>query len=331
MENKKKPFISFIVPCYDLPIEMLAECIDSILALPLRRDEREIILVDDGSRQSPAGGLAERMDEITYIRQENQGLSMARNAGIDMAAGDFIQFVDGDDMLIKSGYEECLRMAKSNEYDVILFHPASKRKAGSMKRHKAFRATSGEEYMLKNNQRAVVWGYIFRKDLLGDLRFTPGTLHEDEEFTPQLLLRAKRLCATKAIAYFYRQRPNSITHNANKRNIIKRLNDTERIISHLAQIAQSKEPLARKAMERRVAQLTMDYIYNIIRLAPSGTQLERRLKRLAGNGLFPLPKQHYTATYTLFRTVTGNRSARTLLTKLLKLAHCPACRMPSHP
>ena len=110
MENKKKPFISFIVPCYDLPIEMLAECIDSILALPLRRDEREIILVDDGSRQSPAGGLAERMDEITYIRQENQGLSMARNAGIESI---FISFDGRTSDLADhsvSSYEELLAL-----------------------------------------------------------------------------------------------------------------------------------------------------------------------------------------------------------------------------
>ena len=316
MDNRE-PLISFIVPCYNLPAGMLAECIDSILALPLRREEREIIVVDDGSRESPAHELAERMNEITYIRQENKGLSAARNAGIDIAAGRYIQFVDGDDMLIPQEYKHCLALARSNEYDAILFLPTSNLKNKGAKRP-AIRRTSGEAYMANHNLRAAAWGYIFRKSILGDLRFTPGTLHEDEEFTPQLLLRATYICVTGTTAYFYRQRPHSITHNMNKRNTIKRLNDKERILNHLAQIAESTEALARQAMERRVAQLTMDYIYNAIRLSRSASQLKRRLKRLERNRLFPLPNHRYTAKYTLFRAILSNRLTRNLLLGMLK-------------
>lgn len=316
MDNSKNPIISFIVACYNLPAGMLAECIDSILELPLQRKEREIILIDDGSRESPVRELAGRMDEITYIRQENKGLSAARNTGISMATGQYIQFVDGDDMLIKRGYEKCLGLARSNEYDAILFVPTSNLKTKGKKRP-AIRCASGEAYMANNNLHAAAWGYLFRKSILGGLLFTPGTLHEDEEFTPQLLLRAASICVTGATAYFYRQRPHSITHNTSKRNIIKRLNDTERIINHLAQISESTEALAKQAMERRVAQLTMDYIYNTIKLARSASQLEKRLKRLEKNGLFPLPDRRYTAKYTLFRAMLRNRPVRKLLMKLL--------------
>ena len=123
-----------------------------------------------------------------------------------------------------------------------------------------------------------------------------------------------------------------IDYSINCRDLLP---DLKKFLLEKQEPAKKKREYHRKdavrAEELQQYSSTMDYIYNIIRLAPSGTQLERRLKRLAGNGLFPLPKQRYTATYTLFRTVTGNRLARTLLTKLLKLAHCPACRMPSHP
>ena len=83
MKNEK-PLVSFILTYYNQPVQMLCECIDSILALSLRPFEREIIVVDDGSRVSPMNGLMQYGDEIIYVRQKNSGLSMARNKGIEI-------------------------------------------------------------------------------------------------------------------------------------------------------------------------------------------------------------------------------------------------------
>ena len=74
MDNKK-PLVSFILTYYNQPVQMLCECIDSILALSLRSFEREIIIIDDGSRVSPMNGLMQYGDEIIYVRQKNGGLS----------------------------------------------------------------------------------------------------------------------------------------------------------------------------------------------------------------------------------------------------------------
>ena len=95
------PLISFILTYYNLPLTMLCNCIDSILSLSLTADEREIIVVDDGSEDSPMDKLMQYGDKITYIRQRNQGLSDARNTGIQMATGQYLQVVDGDDKLHK--------------------------------------------------------------------------------------------------------------------------------------------------------------------------------------------------------------------------------------
>ena len=104
--KENKPLISFIITYYNLPVEMLYECIDSILALSLRTDEREIIVVDDGSDSSPINELMRYGDDIIYVRQKNQGLSAARNKGIDVATGSYFQFVDADDQLIQHPYEQ---------------------------------------------------------------------------------------------------------------------------------------------------------------------------------------------------------------------------------
>ena len=90
-----QPLVTFIVTCYNLPVPMLCECIDSILALSLSPAEREIIVVDDGSESSPMNGLMQYGIDIIYVRQQNQGVSVARNNALRMAHGQYIQFVDG--------------------------------------------------------------------------------------------------------------------------------------------------------------------------------------------------------------------------------------------
>ena len=117
----EKPLISFILPYYDLPAEMLCECIDSILALSLRDNEWEIIVVDDGSEMSPMDDLKKYGDHLIYIRQNNKGLSEARNTGIQMARGEYLQFIDSDDLLLQAPYDHCIDMARRKHPDVIVF------------------------------------------------------------------------------------------------------------------------------------------------------------------------------------------------------------------
>ena len=99
-----QPLVSFIIAYYNLPLTMLCECIDSIMQLPLTTAEREIIVVDDGSDLSPMNELMRYGDNIIYIRQNNKGLSEARNTGIQMAKGSYLQFVDADDTLLLAPY-----------------------------------------------------------------------------------------------------------------------------------------------------------------------------------------------------------------------------------
>lgn len=315
MENKDRPLVSFIVTCYDLPADMVAKCIGSILNLSLRNEEREIILVDDGSHNSIIDCLASQKDKITYIRQKNSGLSIARNNGLHAASGKYIQFVDGDDWLIREGYEQCLDIVRFAHPDVVMFgHTSGDRTHMS---YSTPPCTSGAAYLQSHNMRAVAWGYTFRRDIMGELRFTPGIYHEDEEFTPQLLLKAEHVYDVDTTAYFYRKRPQSITTSKDKRKIIKRLDDVEGIIKRLDNVAQNMTSDKRLAMKRRIAQLTMDYIYNTMKLTKSVKQLEARIGRLEDKNLFPLPENHYTTKYTMFRNAIKNKTVRKLMCAIL--------------
>lgn len=316
-QTLEKPLVSFILTYYNLPVKMLCECIDSILALSLRPDEREIIIVDDGSANSIVDSLARYEKDILYVRQANQGLSGARNTGIRMAKGDYLQFVDGDDLLVKAPYEHCLDLIRKNQPEMVVFD-FTKTKAEKQNWQDA-PPQSGSHYMRHNNIKGTACGFLFRRSILGDLRFTPSIYHEDEEFTPQLLLRAESICVTDTKAYLYRERPNSIITDQHIRKVIKRLNDQKDVICRLNTMADRLPTNDRTALQRRVAQLTMDYLYNVILQTKSRHYLDRKINELREKGLFPLPDKAYTTKYTWFRRLTNSSKGLSLLMRIIPL------------
>lgn len=312
------PLITFIVTTYNLSSELVTECLKSIMALSLSKEQRQIIVVDDGSDLPAISELTVFANDMTYVYQPNQGLSVARNTGLKLATGRFIQFVDGDDCLIQPQYEHCLDIIRYHEpVDMVLFY------ASQLKDHPVDLSfdgpMTGADFMQKHNVRASACGYIFRADRLGDLRFTAGIFHEDEEFTPRLLLRVHNLYTTNAPAYFYRQRNGSIIHNKQTRD--KRLQDAFGVILRLKAISKSfskdSEPEKSAALDRRVAQLSMDYLVNVARLTRSYKKLGEGIDTLAQHGLYPLPDNHYTKKYTLFRHLIKSKMGRMALIAFL--------------
>ena len=310
-----QPLVSFIIPVYNLDPDMVRECLESILALSLSKQEREIIVIDDGSEFTPLNNMPDICDDIIYIRQRNQGLSAARNIGLRMATGRFVQFVDGDDRLIRAPYEHCLDIARYHNPDLVFFKATQDDK--DVETPFTYNGpTTGSEYMRNNNIRAAAWGYIFERNILGDLRFTPGLLHEDEEFTPQLFLRSERFYSTDSEAYFYRQRDNSIINNQDADHTEKLFADTERILLHLQSLVVPEQD--RAALNRRTAQLTMDYLYNIIKRTHDRQLLAETMERLRGYGLYPLPDRDYTKKYKYFRRMIANSLTRNVLFMLIR-------------
>lgn len=312
-----KPLVSFIVTTYNLPSDLLSACLDSILSLSLSQSEREIILVDDGSLCSPIDQLQAYRDQLIYVRQANQGLSAARNTGLRVAQGSYIQFVDGDDALLPVAYEHCLDLVRYHCPDIVMFEATASQTAAAVFTQQG--PVAGTDFLRGHNLRASAWGYVFRRSILGSLRFITGILHEDEAFTPMLFLRAERLFTTTAKAYFYRQRPGSICRSTEPKATDRRLADTERVITHLQAQLDALPEADKAALSRRIAQLTMDYLYNTL-LAPDAQQrLEAAIDRLSQKGLYPLPPADYTGKYRLFRLAIGSGVARKLLPKLLKI------------
>lgn len=321
LSNKtEKPLISFLVIAYNLPEDMLRECLESILAVGIPAEQREIILVDDGSDRSPVEHLGSLLSHIVYIRQHNQGLSVARNTALQNANGEYIQFVDGDDLLQPKAYRNCLKVVEEQHPDILLFgrtrREAKEGETSSSPSDLGWEVAppeSGNHYMLHHNLRAAAWGYVFRRAILGELRFTPQLLHEDEEFTPLLFLRADTVIETTCKAYNYRVRQQSITTTMTQENIDKRLADMERIIGKLHYLADRMPKADRDALNRRVAQFTMAYLFMTAKLTQSASRLNKATQSLEKLGLFPLPAKNYTKKYAYFRQLTRTAAGRRLL------------------
>ena len=210
--QETQPLVSFIITYYNLPVQMLQECIESILQLSLRPFEREIIVIDDGTYECPINDLMKYEDDIIYVRQKNNGVSTARNKGLDMAKGKFIQLIDADDCLIQAPYEQCLDIIRYKEdVDMVMFDFTNSRQVEVML--ETVLPVSGATYMRNNNIHGSACGYLFLRSILGQLRFSPNIQYgEDEEFSAQLILRAEKMYATNYKAYFYRKSNTSMNY-----------------------------------------------------------------------------------------------------------------------
>ncbi len=293
------PLISFIVTYYNEPYGLLRECLDSLLALPLGKAEREVVVVDDGSERNVETEAKSLSPDIIYIRQENQGLSAARNRGIEVAKGAYLQFVDADDALLPKPYSQVIDTIRGHGADMVMFGLSVKSGTGATSAMR-FRTCGGADFLLRHNMRAAACGYVFRRARLGSLRFMPGILHEDELFTPQIILAMDTVCHTLSPAYYYRQRTSTITHRTDDDHIKRRLRDLLTVLRLLRDKSGTLAAPMQEALCRRVHQLTMDYTYNVWNLTHDVSMLRQSVKALRDEGFLPLPLRLYTCKYLLF-------------------------------
>ena len=243
----ERPLISVIVPIYGVE-KYLEQCLDSILNQTYR--QLEIILVDDGSPDR-CGDICDRYasqdSRIKVIHQTNQGLSAARNAGMDIAIGEYISFIDSDDYIVPQYYEKMLEGFKQYPDAPIIACLIYQDKDGQITRlspnwhttqpvfHSSL--TFCEECLL-GKMTVAVWNKLFRAELLKDIRFRVGRIFEDSLFMHDLSPILKQYPGDVVVIphylYYYRIRQGSICHGEEP-NIIGSLH------SYLDIITESKE------------------------------------------------------------------------------------------
>lgn len=228
----EQSLISIIIPVYNVE-EFLDECVESVIKQTYTN--LEIILIDDGSTDlsgKKCDEWAARDPRIIVIHKENGGLSDARNAGLKIARGKYIGFVDSDDMIHSQMYQ-CLyeTMEKTNsEISCCGVKKASIFQDFVMQElHcsevRSYTAKEAMVSIIKDDKiQVTVWNKLYLKTVIDNLYFEFGKCHEDEFWSYQVLSRAEKIVVLEAEYYGYRQRENSIM---NQKYSIKNLDILE--------------------------------------------------------------------------------------------------------
>lgn len=218
------PSLSIIIPVYQAK-DYIGKCIKSILGQSF--SDFELLLVDDGSSDGSGAicrDFAKKDERVKYIYQENQGVSSARNAGLDHAAGEYITFVDADDWVENYAFQAYMDVLKKNSVD-ILWHGSMKdvwrdgKKKSSPKGRPAvegeFSKESMKSYIMEQNGEIAVnvFSYVFKNELLNDITFNINMPYaEDTVFVMQALAKAKRYYLQKNCLYHYNARAGSAAY-----------------------------------------------------------------------------------------------------------------------
>lgn len=200
-DNIKEPLISIIIPVYCVE-KYLAKCVGSVCDSEYKN--LEIILVDDGSTDSSGlicDELAAKDKRIRVIHSDNYGQSHARNLALDIAKGIYIGFVDSDDWIHSDMYSEMVKIATSQNADIVECNFNGRRSdvPDEMDENVLVKMSGVEaikrqlDYRISSRFPSTsVWSKLFHRDILQGLKFPEGRIHEEFSFLCQAFCKAKK-------------------------------------------------------------------------------------------------------------------------------------------
>lgn len=214
--------ISIIVPVFNLE-KLLPNCINSILSQTFT--DFELILVNDGSTDK-SGEICDKYAKhdkrIEVIHKSNGGVSSARNAGLEVAKGDYIGFVDSDDYINKYMFEILYSRAIRYSSDMVLCsykkvyeyenHHVTKNTV-EVGREQHFTNLGALKQMYEDKSKyiayVVPWNKIYKKHLFEGIKYREGNIYDDETVAHKLLYQSNKITVISSKLYFYYQRKGS--------------------------------------------------------------------------------------------------------------------------
>lgn len=248
--------ISVIVPAYNAE-KWLEECCCSVFAQTY--PHWELIVVDDGSTdgtlavaQKVAGGR----EDVRVIHTQNGGVCHARNTGLDAAKGDYITFLDADDLLMPEALERLLGLIEQENCDIAIGWKTNittdGQDLGCPYEKEAARWTGTEAVkrsLLDHPATYSVWGKLYRRSLLDDVRFVEGKkVHEDSFFLFQCLLKQPEVVVTEDTVLRYRVSDNSASRSAFSEKLFDILYFAERKVELIEANFPQLQDLARNVL-----------------------------------------------------------------------------------
>ncbi len=213
--------LSIIVPVFNLE-RLLPKCIDSILAQTFK--DFELILVNDGSTDKSdeiCDEYGNKDQRIIVIHKKNGGVSSARNAGLAVARGEYIGFVDSDDYVNKHMYETLCHTAIQNNADITVCsflnvcedqgQAIDKPDLNYKTQHFNNREAIRQMYISKSNYITYIvpWNKLYKRQLFNDIQYKVGNIYDDETIAHMLLYNSKNITYINSKLYYYVQRSGS--------------------------------------------------------------------------------------------------------------------------
>ena len=310
-----KPDISVIVPVHN-SAKFLAECLTSIQRQTFQNIE--IICVNDGSSDNSGQILKEyaKKDKRIKIKTtESYGVGNARNVGLDLASGPYIFFMDSDDVLHHKALSHLMQMARQTNADIVC--AKYKQVANpSMKDEKAltgaFSVESKPIYCFGQRPAktpVTVWNKLFKKEVIGNIRFLPKVYYEDTAFTLEVFAKAQSCVLSPDITYLYRTGNHSIMRS---RNTEQKINDFCQVLNRVDQSLKN-QPAAHKL-------IFSTYLNpELLGLLSFKFGLSRHLRKYMQDHIRPIAKQVQKTSPSIHITQMGKTR---LLFQILKNTIC---------
>lgn len=302
------PLLSLVVPVYNVA-PFLERCLASLAAQNL--DGMEIVCVDDGSTDDCPAILARyaaRHAQMRVIRQDNGGLSAARNTGLAHISGEYLAFVDSDDWIEPGYYRRLLELARTKNLDMAhgnaMYHFEGRRED-----HPIYRDALSTEVMpgrevlrrrlAEKTLLHMVWMHLYRRDFIERLgmRFVPRLYHEDVLWTTRALLEARRVAYDPAPGYFYRQRIRPLAADASDKHLNFEIDSFAYIARGMTDLAATvdDDPELQQLLRWQLVDGGLSMFHKLRKL--SSPELRRRLyRRLRRDGVYGLLWNNATLT-----------------------------------
>ena len=209
--------VSVIIPVYKVE-KYLHKCIESVLAQTYKK--LEVILVDDGSPDACGeicNQYAKRDSRVKVIHKTNGGLSSARNAGLSLASGEYICFVDSDDYIQPILCQQIVGILEQYDADIVTFDCWRVTEDGTMLggtetiSNGLIEPKEAVTELMRGHINNFAWNKIYRRHIFEDIRFPEGRVWEDAAIMYQLFLKARCIYCCNEKLYYYLRRSDSIT------------------------------------------------------------------------------------------------------------------------
>ena len=280
--------VSIIIPLYNVE-KYVAECLNSVISQTYDHSKIECIIVDDCTPDRSMDIVNEIIREydgdmafITCRHEHNQGLSVARNTGIDIATGKYIYFIDSDDYLYDNAIETLMKVhAEHLDAEIIIGNAFDEYHNYNLFKLDRMKSFVNINYLFLGTTWVITaWNSLVKKELIDrtDVRFMSGIYFEDNLWNYNLLPNASKAIIIPEVTYFYRRNDGGIMLGARKEKVGKCCNDYITILQNFMKNLDYPALVGRSVMAFNMLINTIDYVEKNRNIMDRTTYFERELK-----------------------------------------------------